>query len=120
MSTQPTSDNLLISTTTDKKFNQAKHIYAIAGRFTDATGVLEDLCLAVCDCNYSLSKLLQDIAFVKKFVKPPLKDSINTITTAARILLPIAGVSMSMSRMKTRGNGRLPCQKIRRTGYRRK
>jgi hypothetical protein len=36
--------------------------------------------------------LLQDVAFVKKFVIPLLKDSIGTITTAARILLPIAGV----------------------------
>ena len=92
MRTQPTSDDSLISTTTDKKFNQAKQIYAIAGQFTDATGVLEDLCTAVCDCDYSWSKLLQDVAFVKKFVIPLLKDSINTITTAARILSPIAGV----------------------------
>jgi hypothetical protein len=37
------------STTTDKKFNQAKQIFAITGGFTDATGVLEDLCSAVCD-----------------------------------------------------------------------
>jgi hypothetical protein len=92
MSTQPTSDDLLVSTTTNKKFNQAKHIYAIVGQFTDATGVLEDLYSAVCDRNYSRSKLLQDVAFVKNFVIPLLKDSINTITTAARILLPIAGV----------------------------
>jgi hypothetical protein len=33
-----------IQTNTDKTFSQAKHIYAIAERFTDATGVLEDLC----------------------------------------------------------------------------
>jgi hypothetical protein len=92
MHTQPTSDDSLISTTTDKKFNQAKQIYAIAGQFTDATGVLEDLCAAVCDRDYSRSKLLQDVAFVKKFVIPLLKDSINTITTTARILSPIAGV----------------------------
>jgi hypothetical protein len=92
MSTQPTSDDFLVSTTTDKKINQAKHIYAIARQFTDATGVLEDLCLAVCVRTYSRSKLLQDVAFVKKFIIPLLKDSINTITIAARILLPIAGV----------------------------
>ncbi len=48
--------------------------------------------MAVCDRNYSRSKLLQDVAFVKKFVIPLLKDSINIITTAARILLPIAEV----------------------------
>jgi hypothetical protein len=53
---------------------------------------LEDLCSAVCDRNYSQTKLLQDVAFEKKFVIPLLKDSIGTITTAARILLPIAGV----------------------------
>jgi hypothetical protein len=70
MSTQPTSDNTLVSTTNDKKINQAKHIYAIARQFTDATGVLEDLCSAVCDRNYSRAKLLQDVAFVKKFVIP--------------------------------------------------
>jgi hypothetical protein len=92
VSTQPTSDDTLVSTTTDKKINQATRIYAIARQFTDATGVLEDLCSAVCDCNYSRAKLLQDVAFVKKFVIPLLKDSIGTIPTAARILLPIAGV----------------------------
>jgi hypothetical protein len=92
MSTQPTPNDSLVSTTTDKKFNQAKRIYAIARRFTDATGVLEDLCSAVCDRNYSRAKLLQDVAFVKKFVISLLKDSIGTITTAARILSPIAGV----------------------------
>jgi hypothetical protein len=53
---------------------------------------LEDLCSAVCDHNYSRAKLLWDVAFVKKFVIPLLKDSIGTITTAARILSPIAGV----------------------------
>jgi hypothetical protein len=58
MSTQPTFDDTLVSTTTDKKFNQAKHIYAITRQFTDATGVLEDLCSAVCDRNYSWVKLL--------------------------------------------------------------
>jgi hypothetical protein len=81
-----------IQTNTDKKFNQAKHIFAIAERFTDATGVLEDLCSAVCDRDYSRSKLLQEEAFVKKFITPLLTDSIVTLTTAARILLPIAGV----------------------------
>ncbi len=95
MRTQPTSDDSLISTTsttTDKKFNQAKQIYAIAARFTDATGVLEDLCTAISDRDYRRSKLLQDVSFVKKFVIPLLKNSINTIITAARILSPIAGV----------------------------
>jgi hypothetical protein len=53
MSNQPTSDDLLVSTTTEKKINQAKHIYAVAGQFTDATGVLEDLCSAVCDRDIS-------------------------------------------------------------------
>ena len=64
MRTQPTSNDSLISTTsttTDKKFNQAKQIYAIAARFTDATRVLEDLCTAVSDRDYSRSKLLQCI-----------------------------------------------------------
>ncbi len=65
MSTQPTSDNNSISTTTNKKINQAKHIYAIARQFIDATGVLEDLCSAVCDRNYSRPKLLQDVALRK-------------------------------------------------------
>ena len=55
-----------IQTSTDKKFNQAKHIYAIAERFTDAAGVLEDLCSAVCDRDYSRAKLLQEVSFVKK------------------------------------------------------
>jgi hypothetical protein len=102
MRTQPTSDNLFISTTNDKKLNQAKQIYAIAGQFTDATGVLEDLCAAVCDRDYSRSKLFQDVAFVKKFVIPLLKDSINTITTAARILSPIAGVKFVHDRNKNK------------------
>jgi hypothetical protein len=47
---------------------------------------------AVSDRDYSRSKLLQDVAFVKKFVIPLLKDSINMITTPAGILSPIAGV----------------------------
>ncbi len=93
MRTQPTTPgDYLVKTTTDKKFNKAKHIYSIAGQLTDATGVLEDLCSAVCDRDYSRSNLLQDVAFVKKFVIPLLKDSINMITKAAGILSPIAGV----------------------------
>jgi hypothetical protein len=46
----------------------------------------------VYDRRYSQAKLLKDAAFVKKFVIPLLKDSIGTMTTATRILLPIAGV----------------------------
>jgi len=71
---------------------QAKHIYAIAERFIDATGVLEVLCSAICDRDYSRSKLLQDVAFVKKFIIPLLKESIKTITTAATVLSPLAQV----------------------------
>jgi len=82
-----------IQTSTDKKFNQAKHIYAIAERFTDAAGVLEDLCSAVCDRDYSRAKLLQEVSFVKKFIITLLTDSIVTLTTAATILSPIAGVT---------------------------
>jgi hypothetical protein len=92
MSIQPTSVDSVVQTSTDKKFNQAKHVYAIAERFTDATVVLEDLCSAVCDRDYSRSKLLEDVAFVKKFTIPLLKDSIKTITTAATVLSPIARV----------------------------
>jgi len=44
-----TSVDSVVQTTPDKKFEQAKHIYAIAERFTNATGVLEDLCSAICD-----------------------------------------------------------------------
>ncbi len=85
-----TSVDSVVQTTTDKKIEQAKHIYAIAERFTDATGVLEDLFSAICDRDYSWSKLLQDVAFVKKFIIPLLKKSIKTITTAATILSPLA------------------------------
>ena len=87
-----TSVDSVVQTTTDKKFEHAKHIYAIAERFTDATGVLEDLCSAICDRDYSRSKLLQDVAFVKKFIIPLLKESIKTITTAATVLSPLAQV----------------------------
>ena len=90
MSIQPTSVDLVVQTTTDKKFEQAKHIYAIAERFTDASGVLENLCSAIYDPDYSRSKLLQDAAFVKKFIIPLLKESIKSITTAATVLSPIA------------------------------
>ena len=91
MSIQTCVDSV-VQTTTDKKIEQAKHIYAIAERFTDASGVLEDLCSAICDRDYSRSKLLQDEAFVKKFIIPLLKESIKSITTAAMVLSPIAGV----------------------------
>ncbi len=63
----------IVRTTTDKKINQVKHLYAIATQFTDATGVLDDLCSAVCDRTYSRAKLFQDASFVKKFVIPLLK-----------------------------------------------
>jgi hypothetical protein len=92
MTTLPNPDVTLVKTTTDNKFIQAKHIYAIAKRLTDVTGVLEDLCSAVCNRTYSRAKLLQDVAFVKKYVIPLMKDSVDTITTVARILSPIAGV----------------------------
>ena len=52
-----TSVDSVVQTTTGKKFEQAKHIYAIAERFTDATGVLEDLCSAICDRDYSQNML---------------------------------------------------------------
>ena len=58
MSIQTFVDSV-VQTTTDKNFEQAKHIYVIAERFTNATGVLEDLCSAICDRDYSRSKLLQ-------------------------------------------------------------
>jgi hypothetical protein len=92
MTNLPNPDDTLVKTTIDNKFIQAKHIYAIAKQLTDATEVLEDLCSAVCNWMYSRAKLLQDVAFVKKYVVPLMKDSVDTITTAARILSPIAGV----------------------------
>jgi len=85
-----TSVDSVVQTTTDKNFEQAKHIYAIAERFTDAGQ--EDLCSAICDRDYSRSKLLQDVAFVKKFIIPLLKESIKTVTTAATVLSPLARV----------------------------
>ena len=85
-----TSVDSVVQATTDKKFEHAKHIHAIAKRFTDATGVLEDLCSAICDRDYSRSNLLQDEAFVKKFIIPLLKESIKTISTAAMVLSPLA------------------------------
>ena len=85
-----TSVDLVVQTTTDKKIEQAKHICAIAERFTNATGVLEDLCSAICDRDYSRSKLPPDVAVVKKFSIPLLKESIKAITTAAMVLSPIA------------------------------
>jgi hypothetical protein len=84
MSIQPTSVDLVVQTTSDKKINQAKHIYAITERFTDATAVLEDLCSAVCDLAYSRSKLLQDVTLVKKFIIPLLKDSIKPLPQLLR------------------------------------
>ena len=120
MSIQPTSVDSVVQTTTDKKFNQAKHIYAIAERFTDATAVLEDLCSAVCDRDYSRSKLLQDVAFVKKFIIPLLKDSINTITTAATVLSPIAGVKYVHERNENKRKREVAMFKICHTVYRRK
>ena len=69
--------------------------------------------MSLCDRDYSRSKLLQEVAFVKKFITPLLTDSIVTLTTAARILLPIAGVKYVHTRNEIRGNGRLPsCQTI--------
>ena len=89
MSIQASVDSV-VQTTTEKNFEQAKHIYAIAKRFTDASGALEDLCSAICDRDYSRSKLRQDAAFIKKFIIPLLKESIKSITTAATVLSPIA------------------------------
>jgi len=54
--------------------------------------------MSLCDRDYSRSKLLQEVAFVKKFIMPLLTDSIVTLTTAARILSPIAGVKYDHAR----------------------
>ena len=58
-----TSVDSVVQTTTDKKFEQAKHIYVSAERFTDATGVLEDLCSAICDQDYSRPKPTSGCSF---------------------------------------------------------
>ncbi len=76
--------------------------------------------MAVCDRNYSQSKLLQDVAFVKNFVIPLLKDSINTITIAARILSPIAGVKYVHERNENKRKREVAMSKICLTVYRRK
>ena len=98
-----TSVDSVVQTTTDKKFEQAKHIYVIAERFTDATGVLEDLCSAICDQDYSRPKPTSGCSFREEVHHTSAErvnqnhhhccyESIKTITTAATVLSPLARV----------------------------
>ena len=60
-----------IRTTTDKKFEHAKQIYAIAERWHDAIVVLQELCCAIGDRTSSRNSLLEKSSFVKKNRHPP-------------------------------------------------
>ena len=81
-----------IRTTTDKKFEQAKQIYAIAERWHDAIVVLQELCCAIGDRTSSRNSLLEKSSFVKKFVIPLMSDSIVNIRAAAKVLSPVPGI----------------------------
>ncbi len=81
-----------IWTTTDQKFKQAKQIYVIAERFSNAIVVLHELWCAIGDCNSSQNKHLKKSAFMKKIVIPLISDSIVNITTAAKILSPVSSI----------------------------
>ena len=81
-----------IRTTTDKKFEHAKQIYAIAERWHDAIVVLQELCCAIGDRTSSHNSLLEKSSFVKKFVIPLMSDSIVNITAAAKVLSPVPGI----------------------------
>ncbi len=41
---QPNFRDAVVRITSDNNFDQAKHLFAIAGWFTDAIGVLKNLC----------------------------------------------------------------------------
>ena len=56
-----TSVDSVVQTTTDKKIEQAKHIYAIAERFIDASGVLEDLCSVYLQIRITFSNALDTL-----------------------------------------------------------
>ena len=91
MITQPNSHDTVVRITADNKIDQAKHIFAITGRFTDAIWVLKNLCSVVwCDLGYSRAKLIQYVSLSRSIPSLNLKDSINTIMIAAMILSPIA------------------------------
>ena len=81
-----------IRTTTDKKFEHAKQIYAIAERWHDAIVVLQELCCAIGDRTSSRNSLLEKSSFVKKIVIPLMSDSIVNITAAAKVLSPVPGI----------------------------
>jgi hypothetical protein len=81
-----------IRTTIDKKFEQAKQIYAIAKQWHDAIVVLQELCCAIGDCTSSRDSLLEKSSFVKKIVIPLMSDSIVNITAAAKVLSPVPGI----------------------------
>ena len=106
MCTQPTSDDLLISITTDKKFNQAKQIFAITGGFTDATGVLEDLCSAVCDhagpLFFRMWLLWRRSSYLSWKIQPTL------LPPPLVFYCQLLEWSMSIIGMKTGGRWRLP------------
>ena len=74
-----------IRTTTDKKFEHAKQIYAIAERWHDAIVVLQELCCAIGDRTSSRNSLLEKSSFVKKFVIPLMSDSIVNITACSEL-----------------------------------
>jgi hypothetical protein len=81
-----------IRTTIDKKFEQAKQIYAIAERWHDAIVVLQELCCAIGDRTSSRNSLLEKSSFVRKFVIPLMSDSFVNITAAAKVLSPVPGI----------------------------
>jgi len=81
-----------IRITTDKKFEQAKQIYAIAEQWHDAIVALQELCCAIGDRTSSRNSLLEKSSFVKKLVIPLMSDSIVNITAAAKVLSPVPGI----------------------------
>ncbi len=112
MSTHPDSPATVIRTTSNVNFEQARHVYAVAARITDAIGILEELCSIIGDRTSSHNKLLEKASFIKKLLFLSFQILSSPLQPQQRTYPQFLYQSMFTNAMKPRGNGRLNYQTI--------
>jgi hypothetical protein len=77
-----------INTSTDRKLDSTKCLYALRDRLGDVNQILDDLCLLVRECCITRNDLLEKVSFVEAHVIEFIKTAMNDIHATAKAVAP--------------------------------
>jgi hypothetical protein len=93
-----------INTSTDRKLDSTKYLYALRDRLGDVNQILDDLCLLVRECDTTRNDLLEKVSFVETHVIEFIKTAMNDIHSTAKVVAPMASVGLLHQRKYSKKN----------------